>query len=354
MCPPQIVRSHLLLRERSRCDSEGRAGRRGRFLVVRLALKEDVGAVERSRQALVDKMTDSFKNPESVMIFGCGYVGTALAKALLEAGVRVGALTRNVEKAEALRALGLSRVVVADLDSDVWHAQVDEGYSAVVNCVSSAGGGIAGYRKSYVDGQRSILTWARERAIQAYVYTSSTSVYPQDGGVEVDELADTRLAPPTGQVLLESEALLGDAAFLPHWYVLRLAGIYGLGRHFLLKQLLEGLGEIAGSGDYAMNMIRLEDIVSAIRVALSGAAPSGVYNITDDAPSTKAAVLEHLAATMGLPVPVFNPEKVSERLKRRGGRMPHRLVSNAKARQELGWSPQFSSFREGYADLIDA
>lgn len=295
-------------------------------------------------------MSESNPLPETVFIFGCGYVGTKLAKTLQAAGVRVGALTRNAAKAAELKSLGLDEVIVAELDSSEWHDQVSGDYGAVVNCVSSAGGGIEGYRKSYVEGQRSILEWARSRELQTYVYTSSTSVYPQDGGARVDEGADNSEAPPTGQVLLESEAMLGD--FEGRWYALRLAGIYGPGRHFLLNQLREGDGEIPGAGDYAMNMIHLNDIVSAICAALSGRASSGIYNITDNEPATKEAVLRWLAERMGVSMPVFNPEKVSERLKRRGGRMPHRYISNAKARAELGWAPKYPSYREGYGELI--
>ena len=297
-------------------------------------------------------MPFSQKLPESVFIFGCGYVGSALAEYLIGKGVRVGALTRNVEKAARLRELGVAEVIESELDSSTWHAQVRGQYEAVVNCVSSAGGGLDGYRKSYVDGQCSILEWAKSQTIRTYVYTSSTSVYPQDGGVTVDESADTSAAPPTGQVLLQSEAMLADAEQMDRWFVLRLAGIYGQGRHFLLNQLREANGEIPGSGEYAMNMIHLEDIVSAISAALSGEAASGIYNIVDDAPVTKSEVLTWLAEGMGLPVPAFNPDKVSERLKRRGGRMPHRYVSNAKARAQLGWQPKYPSYRDGYAGWL--
>jgi len=302
---------------------------------------------------LWNKKMANFQNlPESVVIFGCGYVGTALAQHLIGQGVRVGVLTRNPGKAARLRELGLAEVIEAELDSREWHARLVGPYEAVVNCVSSAGGGLAGYRKSYLEGQRSILGWAKAQSIRSYVYTSSTSVYPQDDGGTVDETADTSEAPPTGQVLLESEALLAEASFLPNWHVLRLAGIYGLGRHYLLDQLRDGTSEIPGRGDYALNMIHLEDIVAAICAVLAGTAPSGIYNIADDAPATKAEVLTHLAEALGLPSPVFNPEKISERLKRRGGRMPNRFVSNKKARSILDWCPKYPSFREGYAVLI--
>jgi nucleoside-diphosphate-sugar epimerase len=293
--------------------------------------------------------------PESVMIFGCGYVGTALADTLLRAGVRVGALTRNPEKASQLRELGVSEVVEAELASDAWHARLTLPYVAVVNCVSSAGGGIEGYRQSYLEGQRSILNWAKGRRIESFLFTSSTSVYPQDGGLSVDETADTSGAPETGQVLLESERLLADAAALfEHWYVLRLAGIYGPGRHYLLDLLKTGAGLVPGRGDYTLNMIHRDDVVAAICAALCSGCPgsSGVYNIADDQPASKATVLNWLSAELGLEVPRFDPEHVSPRLHRRGGKMPDRTILNRQAKAELGWNPLNPSFREGYRAIL--
>jgi nucleoside-diphosphate-sugar epimerase len=178
-------------------------------------------------------MIKSRKLPESVIIFGCGYLGTALSKHLLNQGVRVAALTRNADKAAYLRKMvaelrtgykqAAIEVIEGDLDSNDWHGRVEGRYEAVVNCVSSAGGGLAGYQKSYVDGQRSILEWSKSQSIRSYVYTSSTSVYPQDDGVLIDESADTSGAPATGQLLLKSEAMLAKSDIFPKWYVLRLA-----------------------------------------------------------------------------------------------------------------------------------
>ena len=170
-------------------------------------------------------MIKSRKLPESVIIFGCGYLGTALAKHLLNQGVKVGALTRNAEKAADLRKMGAKlrtayeqaaiEVIEGDLDSNDWHERVEGPYESVVNCVSSAGGGLAGYQKSYVDGQRSILEWTKSQSIRSYVYTSSTSVYPQDDGLLIDESADTSGAPATGQLLVESELMLSKSDILP-------------------------------------------------------------------------------------------------------------------------------------------
>ena len=293
--------------------------------------------------------------PESVFIFGCGYVGGALADSLLADGVRVGGLTRNAATAAALRERGLSEVVEADIDSDRWHSAIRQPYACVVNCVSSAGGGLEGYRRSYLEGQRSVLDWAEGKAVERYVFTGSTSVYPQSGGTAVDEEAGHEGAPPTGRVLLGAEAELAErGALFERWYVLRLAGIYGPGRHYLIDQVANREDPIPGRGDYTLNMIRLEDIVEVLRRALDPRveAASGIYNIADDHPATKAEVVHWLAAEMGLPKPSFDPAIVSPRLARRGGRMPDRRILNAKAKAAFGWHPHYADFQRGYRDLL--
>jgi len=293
--------------------------------------------------------------PEAVIVFGCGYVGTALARRLLDSGVRVGALTRNAEKASRLRQLGIDEIVIEDLHTASWHSKFASSYDAVVNCVSSAGGGLEGYQKSYVEGQQSILKWAENRSIKTYIYTGSTSVYPQDGGVKVDEAADTSSASPTGQLLLESERVLENASHrFETWYVLRLAGIYGPGRHYLLDKMRMGERVIPGVGDYFLNLIHLDDIVGAMFNLLMCASldSSGVYNLTDNCPTIKAEVVEWLARKMSLPTPRFDPDQISPRLQRRGGRMPSRRISNRKFSQTFEWKPLYPDFRAGYEDWL--
>lgn len=293
--------------------------------------------------------------PDSVMIFGCGYVGTALARQLLASGVRVGALTRNAEKASNLKRLGLSEVVVEGLHNTGWHDKLTGSYSAVVNCVSSAGGGLDGYRNSYIEGQQSILEWTLKSPVRRYVYTSSTSVYPQDGGIEVDESADISAASPTGLLLRESEQLLvAQSHRFDGWHVLRLAGIYGPERHYLLDLLRSGEVIIPGRGDYFLNLIHRDDIVSAICRVLSQNNPqhSGIYNLADDFPAKKESVVNWLAAKLDIPKPKFDPEQISTRLQQRGGRMPSRRISNRKFCRAFKWVPLYRDFRAGYETLL--
>ncbi len=97
-----------------------------------------------------------------LVVFGCGYVGSEVALQALAGGAQVTALTRNEAKASVLRAAGAT-TIVADLASLDWHGQIAGSADFVLNCVSSGGVGLEGYRHSYVAGMESLLTWARTR-----------------------------------------------------------------------------------------------------------------------------------------------------------------------------------------------
>ncbi len=300
-------------------------------------------------------MNTGFSN-KRILLFGCGYIGTALAQRLVAQGARVSALTRNPETAKHLKTLGLEKVVTAELHHTRWHASLPEPYDAFVNCVSSAGGGLSGYQKSYVDGMRSIVQWTRTQpALALGIYTSSTSVYPQDGGIWVDESADCSNAPATGRLLLQSEQILTAEAARFSPIVLRLAGIYGPGRTYLIDQIKSATdGKIPGRGDYHLNLIHRDDVVGAITNILhhANASVGGIYNLSDGKPSLKAEVVAWLAVALAQPVPSFDPEQVSPRLQRRGGTMPDRKIQSDKLTKTFGWQARFSDFKSGYKEIF--
>lgn len=288
-----------------------------------------------------------------LVIFGCGYVGSAVARAALAAGARVEALTRNPEKAAALREAGLGKVVEADLASPVWHTQIEGGADFVVNTVSS--GGPDQYWQSYVVGMQSILSWAGRGSnpIGTLVYTSSTSVYPQGEGAVVDETLWAPGATPNGRIISESEVLLKNAseAAIRRRFILRLAGIYGPGRHHLLDQLRAGATTLNGSGDHRLNLAHRDDIVAAIMACLRApdTVDSGIFNVADKAPAQRAEVVAWLCAQLGRPVPEFDGATTT----RRGGApMPDRIISSAKIQQVLGWEPRYPDFRAGFGEVF--
>ena len=285
-----------------------------------------------------------------LVVLGAGYVGAEVVRQGLARGLRVTALTRNAEKARVLAETGVE-VVVADLAGEAWHARLGEGADFVLNCVSSGGGGPEGYRHSYVDGMKSVLAWAAKAPVGTIIYTGSTSVYPQDGGVRVDETASVEETRAAGSPLVEAEDLLlawtGGRKF-----VLRLAGIYGPGRHYLLDQLRDGSDEVAGNGEYRLNLIHRDDIAGAVWAAFDAPAgvADGIFNVADDGAAPKVEMTAWLAMKLGVPRPRFTGEPAAGRRRV----TPDRVIANDKIKRELGWRPVYPSFREGYAAILGA
>ncbi|MBE2215799.1 MAG: NAD-dependent epimerase/dehydratase family protein [Opitutaceae bacterium] len=299
--------------------------------------------------------------PKRLAIFGCGYVGSALACEARHRGWHVLALTRNAARGEELRAHGVE-VVAADLAGDDWHETVSREQDLVVNCVSSGGGGLPGYWRSYVDGTKSILRWAAHGVPATYVYTSSTSVYGQGGGEVVTEESATGGGSEAAEPLLVAERLVREATEFRRVFILRLAGIYGPGRHYLVDQLRSGATLFPGTGAHRLNLAHRDDIVGAIVACLLAPAGIGstVFNVADDTPTPKGEVASWLAQQLGVAPPQFAhdlaeppPSGVSP-VRGRSGPVPDRIISNARLKRVLHWSPRYPDYRAGYEAILGA
>ncbi|WP_269542116.1 NAD-dependent epimerase/dehydratase family protein [Cerasicoccus fimbriatus] len=302
-------------------------------------------------------MADVNFQGRSALILGCGYVGVAVGRALTDAGATVDALTRNAERADEAEQFARN-VIRCELDTADWHNQVATQYDFVLNCVSSAGNGMEGYRKSYIGGMGSIIDWAQNAEVGTYAYTSATSVYPHSDGRIVTEEDVPEDLTANGDVLREAEELIENApaGCWERAFILRLGAIYGPTRHHLLDALKRGTTTFPGEGGFYLNYIHLDDIVSAVLASFATtSAPAGAYNVVDGDYPTKAAVVEWLAEQIGAPKPVFDPTMQARRGPMRTnaqGSLPNRRVSNEKLRRELGWTPKYPDFKAGYASLL--
>jgi nucleoside-diphosphate-sugar epimerase len=289
-----------------------------------------------------------------VLIVGCGYVGSAVGRSLVKDGHDVIAV-RRTPSAEIEVEPGSGRLtsLVADVTDADQLSRIGGAYDWVVNCAAAGGGGEADYKSVYVTGNRNLLEWLGRSGAQAkYVYTSSTSVYGQDDGSTVDEQSAAEPAAATGKILLEAEKMVlgkGRELGVPT-IVLRLAGIYGPGRGYWFKQFVSGQAVIEGSGERVLNMVHREDAAGAIIAALAKGRAGEVYNVVDDEPVTQLAFFLWLADTLHKPLPPR--ASAFETVRKRG--VTDKRVSNSKLKTELGYRFQFPTFRQGYADEINA
>lgn len=300
-------------------------------------------------QTRMSLVTQRFFAGKQLVVFGAGYIGGEVVRRALANRARVTALTHNPAMARELRIAG-AQVIEADLAGSEWHAGMPARVDLVLNSVGSGPGGPAGYRHSYVEGMRSILGWAQTAQVQTMVYTGSTSVYPQGDGALVTEDSPVGGCGETAQLLIETEDLLRTHGAIGRWFILRLAGLYGPGRHFLLDQV-RARQPLPGTGTHRLNLVHRDDVCTAIEMALGvvDGVASEIFNVVDDTPATKEEVVRWLAAAAGVPPPRFDPTQRSRR-----GAVPDRRISNARIKKLLGWRPEYADYRSGYRQILAA
>ncbi|MBH53216.1 MAG: hypothetical protein CMI18_02595 [Opitutaceae bacterium] len=287
-----------------------------------------------------------------LFICGVGYLGYRIAKQALAKGMQVSGLTRSNEKAAGLTGEGI-QMIHADLVEKRWYTEITKPVDYVLNCVSAGGGGINNYRHAYLEGMHSLLQWTAGGFSGRLIYTSSTGVYPFSDGELVDEETAFEAQSETSEVLLASEEFLQRSG-PDGWAILRLAGIYGPERHYLLNQIRSGEDVLPGEGEVYLNLIRVEDICSAIWKVWKASENSlnTIYNVADDQPALKREVVQWLVEETKQKMPTFDPHKSIRQRHLPNVKLPNRIISNKKLKAATCWSPEFPSFREGFADLL--
>lgn len=284
------------------------------------------------------------------LIVGCGYIGSATARALRQRGDEVVGITRGAESAESLRRDGIEPIA-ADITLLESLRHISPRFDAIVFSVSSGRRGEDAYREVYLKGTVNLLEWLRSSPPSIIVYTGSTTVYAQTDGGWVDESSPTEPPHASGKILLETEQMLLQSG-VPA-VVLRLAGIYGPDRHAMLDKLRAGTSVLPGDGTHIINMAHRDDIVTAILAALDRKPAGQVFNVVDDEPVREADYVRWLCDRLCLPMVQFEPDaEPSFKAGMRKGFQANRRISNAKLKEKLGVVLQYPSFREGLMSLL--
>ena len=187
-------------------------------------------------------------------------------------------------------------------------------------------------------------------------YVSSTSVYGDRAGGWVFEDGPLNAATLEGarRVRAERDWLDGARGMGLTVQIFRLPGFYGPGRS-VVERLRDGTAKLVRKPGQVFNRIHVDDVVSGLFASMERPRPGAAYNLTDDAPSPADVVVEWAAARMGLPRPPevdWTDDSVSEAMRR--FYLDSKRVSNALAKAELGWRPQYPTWREGLEAILDA
>ena len=287
-----------------------------------------------------------------ILVLGCGFVGRPAALSWVADGNEVYALTRSPRNAELFRQMGI-RPLLGDVCDATSLAQLPE-----VDVVLHAIGYDRTSGNSQEDvtcgGLRNVLEHLPHRRVR-FIQISSTSVYGQSEGEWVDEDSICEPAQIGGRLALEAERMLHDAFTTSREgeaVTLRLAGIYGPDRLLSrINALREGL-VLSGRGDSWLNLIHVDDAVTAIRCCANpNKKPNWHrYNVVDDEPITRQTYFAALAKLVDAPEPKFDPETPRSR----GSGGLNKRCSNRRMRAEFGWEPKYPSMEVGLPASLKA
>lgn len=285
-----------------------------------------------------------------IIIAGCGYVGRRLAHRLQREGRAVGALVQTQRSVEQLTAAGI-RVASIDLDDarglQGWNANVAD--SIIIYLIPPPPEGESDTRlQRFLHSIKGIP--------RALIYFSTTGVYGDTEGAEVDEASPVNAMTDRAhrRVSAENIARVWCTERGVRRVVLRVPGIYGPHR-LPLERLRRGDPAVVEAEAGISNRIHVDDLVQTTVVAITDDV-RGIYNITDGHGCSGTQYLKIVAELAGLaPPPEISLDEA--RLTMPASRLSFleesRRVSNRRVLAELALQLNYPDVRDGIRASLD-
>ncbi len=289
---------------------------------------------------------------QKLLIIGYGDVGVRAA-ALLSRRYRIYALARNPASAERARAEGVTPIP-GDLDQPATLGRLGGLADAVLHFAPPQRQGRRDLRTRNL-----LAALARGKILpQRLVYISTTGVYGDCQGGEVDEIH--RIRPATARAVRRADA----EAVLRRWgkrlgvkvSILRVPGIYAAGR-LPLERLQNRTPALCDEDDGYTNHIHGDDLARIAAAALVRGCPNRVYNASDDEPMKMADYFDLVADHYQLERPHRISRQEAERVISPGMlsyMAESRRILNRRVKRELKVKLQYPGVPQGLKGMTHA
>ncbi len=279
-----------------------------------------------------------------------GYVGSAVAQALLAVGNRVSGLARSEEAARKLEDAGVEAVRGSLTDAAVI-AEAAQSAGAVIHAATTNDASAPESDKLAVDA---ILT-GLNGTLKPFLYTSGIWVIGDTHGSVADEAA------PLDPTLLvawrpaHEQRVLTEAG---HGIVIRPGIVYGRGGGMIAGMVHQaqaaGAVRYVGTGEQHWTLIHVEDLADLYVLALETAPARSLFLAANDETPTLREIAQAVSEAAG--VPGQTQPWPLEAARQALGPFADALAldqkaTSRKARQTLGWEPKAATL---FADLSEA
>jgi nucleoside-diphosphate-sugar epimerase len=298
-----------------------------------------------------------------VLIIGAsGAIGTHLTQQLTEQGHEVTGTCRSAAKEDKIRAAGATPLVLDVLDAEATKSAVAQAHpDAVIHQATALAGRrfgrsldktFAPTNRLRTAGTDNVIAAARSAGVPKLVAQSFAPYrYVSSGPVAAED--DPVLAEPPASAAQTFAAMahLDQAVTAAGGVALRYGGFYGEPDQ-MTAAVAKRQYPLVGDGSGMMSFIHLQDAAAATVLALEADGPA-IYNVTDDEPAPMREWLPVLAAALGARAPRRVPEWAGRLIMGSGLDMlaQARGAANAKAKKELGWTPRYPTWREGFRTI---
>ncbi|HYI18434.1 MAG TPA: NAD(P)-dependent oxidoreductase [Solirubrobacteraceae bacterium] len=302
-----------------------------------------------------------------------GVLGRRLVPQLAARGHDVVGMTRSASKQDLVRSLGARPAVADALDPDAVAAAVAAAEPEVVVHQLTALSGdfdmrhidrfFAPTNRLRTEGTDHLLAAGRAAGARRFV-AQSFAGWPaaRTGGPVKDEDAPFDPDPPRQlrdmmAAIRHLERAVTGAEHM-EGVVLRYGGFYGPGTTLSADPgaaqtvaIRKRQFPVVGDGGGVWSFIHVDDAAAATVLAVEGAG-RGIYNVVDDEPAPARVWMPELARVLGAKPPRHVPRWFGRLLAGEAATVMMtevRGASNKKATRELGWSPRYASWRQGFA-----
>jgi nucleoside-diphosphate-sugar epimerase len=297
--------------------------------------------------------------PAVLLTGATGFVGSHVTEAFGAAGIRTRALARSVERASALRALGVD-VVYGSLEDEAALAQACRGTATVVHMAALTHARTStGYQRANVDGTARLLAAAlgSEPAPRRFVLLSSlAAVGPCIDGRGVAAADEPRPLTAYGRSKLAAERVVLEAADRIEVVILRAPAVYGprdtdLYHFFRLARM--GVVPVPTGAPRQLQMVHVADLARAVVRAATVPAAAGVYHIAEPQSYSWEEVGRLVGAAVGrevraVPVPAALLTGLAAATELAAGAIGRSSIFNRDKARELlapGWLCETESAR---------